>query len=108
MCFIPVLARDQALMAIEEEIIREEERFEVARKGGGYSEKDDLPKLYSLTAKALNLAPDRHTAEPIKAILGGAMTMVNGLGTLRNRLSDAHGRGGKIRSDLQSAMLASL
>lgn len=65
-------------------------------KAGGYSEKDDLPKLYSLTAKALNLAPDQHTAEPIKAILGGAMTMVNGLGTLRNRLSDAHGRGGKI------------
>lgn len=65
-------------------------------KGGGYSEKDDLPKLYSLTAKSLNLAPDQHTAEPIKAILGGAMTMVNGLGTLRNRLSDAHGRGGKI------------
>ncbi|WP_105381425.1 abortive infection family protein [Neorhizobium alkalisoli] len=65
-------------------------------KGGEYSEKDDLPKLYSLTAKALNLAPDQHTAEPIKAILGGAMTMVNGLGTLRNRLSDAHGRGGKI------------
>lgn len=61
-----------------------------------YGAKDDLPKLYSLTAKALNLAPDQHTAEPIKAILGGAMTMVNGLGTLRNRLSDAHGRGGKI------------
>lgn len=77
-------------------------------KGGEYSEKDDLPKLYSLTAKALNLAPDQHTAEPIKAILGGAMTMVNGLGTLRNRLSDAHGRGGKIpvRPSARHASLA--
>jgi hypothetical protein len=60
-----------------------------------YSDKENFPKLYSMTAKALNLAPDLHTEEPIKAILGGAMTLVNGLGTLRNRLSDSHGRGGK-------------
>ncbi|GHC63606.1 hypothetical protein GCM10010136_05070 [Limoniibacter endophyticus] len=64
--------------------------------GKSYSEKDDLPKLYSNAAKALNLAPDQHTEEPIKAILGGAMNLVNGIGTLRNRLSDAHGRGGKL------------
>lgn len=76
--------------------------------GEGYSDKDDLPKLYSLAARALNLAPDQHTAEPIKAILGGAMTMVNGLGTLRNRLSDAHGRGGKlpVRPSARHASLA--
>lgn len=65
-------------------------------KGQTYSDKEDLPKLYSMAAKALNLAPDQHTEEPIRAILGGAMTMVNGLGTLRNRMSDAHGRGGKL------------
>lgn len=65
-------------------------------RGVTYSDKEDLPKLYSMAAKALNLAPDQHTEEPIKAILGGAMTMVNGLGTLRNRMSDAHGRGGKL------------
>lgn len=64
--------------------------------GRTYSDKDDLPKLYSTAAKALNLAPDQHTEEPIKAILGGAMSLVNGIGTLRNRLSDAHGRGGKL------------
>jgi len=29
-------------------------------------------------------------------ILGGAMNLVNGIGTLRNRMSDAHGRGGKM------------
>lgn len=62
--------------------------------GAVYSEKDDLPKLYATAAKVLNLAPDQHTEEPIKAILGGAMGLVNGIGTLRNRLSDAHGRGG--------------
>ena len=60
-----------------------------------YDDKADLPKLYRAAAQALNLAPDQHTEEPIKAILGGTMTVVNGLGTLRNRLSDAHGRGGR-------------
>lgn len=61
-----------------------------------YTDKEDLPKLYAMTAKSLNLAPDQHTEEPIKAILGGSMAVVNGIGTLRNRLSDAHGRGGKL------------
>jgi len=65
-------------------------------KGVRYTDKEDLPKLYSMVAKELNLAPDQHTEEPIKAILGGAMNMVNGIGTLRNRFSDAHGRGGKV------------
>jgi len=62
----------------------------------GYSAKDDLPKLYGKAATALNLAPSQHTLEPIKAILGGAMNLVNGIGTLRNRLSDAHAQGGKL------------
>ena len=60
-----------------------------------YSDKDDLPKLYGAAAKVLNLAPNQHTEEPIKAILGGAMNLVNGIGTLRNRLSDSQGRGGR-------------
>ncbi|WP_296744845.1 abortive infection family protein [Mesorhizobium sp.] len=61
-----------------------------------YTDKEDLPKLYQMAAKALNLAPDQHSEEPIKAILGGAMNLVNGIGTLRNRLSDSHGRGGRL------------
>ena len=64
--------------------------------GETYADKDDLPKLYASAAKALNLAPSQHSEEPIKAILGGAMNLVNGIGTLRNRLSDSHGRGGKL------------
>jgi hypothetical protein len=72
-----------------------------------YAEKDDLPKLYGLVAKGLNLAPDQHTLEPIKAILGGAMNLVNGIGTLRNRLSDSHGRGGKpVKPSPRHASLA--
>lgn len=64
--------------------------------GESYTDKDDLPKLYANAAKALNLAPNQHSEEPIKAILGGAMNLVNGIGTLRNRLSDSHGRGGRL------------
>ncbi len=64
--------------------------------GADYTNKDDLPKLYRKVAKGLNLAPNQHSEEPIKAILGGAMNLVNGIGTLRNRLSDSHGRGGPL------------
>lgn len=75
--------------------------------GASYTDKEDLPKLYGMVAKALNLAPDQHSEEPIKAILGGAMTLVNGIGTLRNRLSDSHGRGGKpVRPSPRHASLA--
>lgn len=76
--------------------------------GNAYSDDDDLPKLYATVAAALNLAPSKHTLEPIKAILGSAMNLVNGIGTLRNRLSDAHGRGGKqpVRPSARHAKLA--
>jgi len=75
--------------------------------GQPYDNKDDLPKLYSAAAKVLTLAPNQHTEEPIKAILGGAMNVVNGIGTLRNRLSDAHGRGGNqpVRASRRHATL---
>lgn len=65
-------------------------------RGIPYGHKDDLPKLYGLAARELNMAPDLHVEEPIKMILGGAMNLVNGIGTLRNRFSDAHAPGGKM------------
>ena len=65
-----------------------------------YTDRDDLPKLYAKAAKALNLAPNRHSEEPIKAILGSVMNLVNGIGTLRNRLSDSHGRRPPARSSV--------
>lgn len=58
-----------------------------------YDETVDLPKLYRETAKVLNLAPSQHTEEVFKQILGGCTAVIEGLGTLRNRLSDAHGKG---------------
>jgi hypothetical protein len=58
-----------------------------------YDEGIELPKLYKLTAKQLRLAPEQHSEEVFKQILGGCASVVDGLGALRNRLSDAHGRG---------------
>ena len=63
--------------------------------GVTYSTKDDLPKLYKQTAEALKLAPSQHTERQFKAILGGCATIVTGLGTLRSRIGDAHGKGRK-------------
>lgn len=63
--------------------------------GQSYSEKDDLPKLYHQAALILNLAPSQHTEEIFKTILGGCQQVVNGLGTLRNKIGDAHGYGEK-------------
>jgi hypothetical protein len=58
-----------------------------------YSPKDDLPDLYHATSAALNLAPSQHSEKTFKQILGGATSVVQGLGSLRNSLSDAHGQG---------------
>ena len=58
-----------------------------------YDDTVDLPKLYKETAKVLNLAPSQHTEEVFKQILGSCTAVIEGLGTLRNRLSDAHGKG---------------
>jgi Abortive infection C-terminus len=63
-------------------------------RGVAYDDrKDDLPKLYGRVAKALRLAPSDHTEEQFRAILGGCTSVVNGLGSIRNRTSDAHGQG---------------
>jgi hypothetical protein len=60
-----------------------------------------------MAAKSLNLAPEQRSEEAIRAILGGVMTVVNGLGTLRNKLSDSHGRGGApVRPSPRHASLA--
>lgn len=58
-----------------------------------YTDRDDLPKLYRKVTKKLNLAPEQHQEQIFKQILRGATSMVYGLGTVRNKLGDAHGKG---------------
>ena len=60
-----------------------------------YKTDGDLPDLYKATAKLLNIAPSQHSEQIFKQILGGCAAVVEGLGALRNRLSDAHGQGKK-------------
>jgi hypothetical protein len=75
--------------------------------GANYDESADLPKLYGLTSRHLYLSPRQHTEQLFKQILGGCQTVVEGLGALRNRLSDAHGKGAAgVRPAARHAELA--
>lgn len=75
--------------------------------GEPYDDTTDLPKLYALTSKQLNLSPSQHTEQLFKQILGGCQTVVEGLGAMRNRHSDAHGKGiAGTRPALRHAELA--
>lgn len=61
--------------------------------GTSYNPSADLPNLYQLTARLLNLAPNQQTEPILKQVLGGCTTVVEGVGAMRNRLGDAHGKG---------------
>lgn len=72
-----------------------------------YPSDSDLPKLYKETSKLLNIAPSQHSEDIFKQILGGCTAVVEGLGALRNRLSDAHGQGKRpVRPAARHAELA--
>lgn len=62
-------------------------------RGASYHDASDLNQLYRQTADALKIAPTQHTEQVFKQILGGCTSVVEGLGALRNRVSDAHGKG---------------
>ena len=69
--------------------------------------KIELPDLYRKISTELNLSPDQHTEGIFKQILGGCSGIVNGLGGLRNKLGDAHGKGSKsVRPLSRHAQLA--
>lgn len=63
-----------------------------------YDHDADLPELYSTTSKQLNLAPSQHQEQLFKQILGSCHQIVQGLGAIRNKLSDSHGRSGRAPS----------
>jgi hypothetical protein len=60
-----------------------------------YDANDDLPKLYHTAAECLNLAPNQHSEQVFKSILGNCQSIVGNLAALRNKLGDAHGQGRK-------------
>lgn len=52
----------------------------------------DINKLYKMAAKLLSLAPSQHEEQVFRQILSGIRSIVFGLGELRNKLGDAHGK----------------
>lgn len=63
------------------------------RRIGYESGSIEMPELYKLVQKELSLSPEQHQEGIFKQILGGCSGVVNGLGSLRNKLGDAHGKG---------------
>ncbi|MCG3142527.1 MAG: hypothetical protein HDKAJFGB_03996 [Anaerolineae bacterium] len=61
--------------------------------GVPFREKDDLPQLYRSVADLLQLSPSRQTEEIFKQVMGGCFSVVQGLGAIRSKHSDAHGKG---------------
>ena len=68
-------------------------RWLLEQFGEKAADNDDLPALYRKLAKALKLAPDDHSEQVFKQILGSCQQIVEQLGALRNKLGDAHGGG---------------
>jgi hypothetical protein len=82
-------------------------KWVLTQAGDTFEEKDDLPVLYRRLAKVLKLAPDDHTEQVFKQILGSCQSIVESLGALRNKLSDAHSPGPKrARAQPRHAELA--
>lgn len=64
--------------------------------GADWEAKWNVPKLYSEAAKVLKLAPSQHQEEVFKTILGNCQSVVQSIGSLRNKGGDAHA-GGRSR-----------
>jgi hypothetical protein len=71
-----------------------------------YGETDDLPRLYGMVAEQLTLAPAQHAEAVFKVILGSCQNVVNSLGSLRNKIGDAHGKARPVRVQPRHAQLA--
>lgn len=82
-------------------------KFIADQKQIAYSDETELSTLYKQVAKKLNMSPEQHSEEIFKQILGGCSAIVNGLGTLRNKLGDAHGKSSKaVKPSSRHAELA--
>ncbi|PCJ76944.1 MAG: abortive phage resistance protein [Rhodobacteraceae bacterium] len=61
--------------------------------GRVWEAKWNIPKLYSEAAQELNLAPNQHQGDVFQTILGSSQSIVQSIGSLRNKGSDAHAGG---------------
>jgi hypothetical protein len=73
-----------------------------------YDYKGDLIKLHKEVSKILKMNPADYTNDCLKQITSGVFSIINGISTLRNDFSDAHGRspGKSYKIDERHAKLA--
>ena len=64
--------------------------------GGEWEEKWTVPTLYAEASKVLKLAPSQHQEKLFKTILGNCQSVVQSIGSLRNKVGDAYA-GGRSR-----------
>ncbi|MCC5986056.1 MAG: abortive infection family protein [Pararhodobacter sp.] len=64
--------------------------------GNDWEKNWNIPKLYAEASKNLNLAPSQHQENLFKTILGNCQSIVQSIGSLRNKGGDAHA-GGRSR-----------
>ncbi|MCZ8518903.1 abortive infection family protein [Paenibacillus caseinilyticus] len=83
----------EGAITIARTLLEQTLKFILDQEGVIYTDKEDLPALYKKTQTVLNLSPDGHTEQIFKQILGGCASVVQGLGSLRNKFGDAHGHG---------------
>jgi Abortive infection C-terminus len=72
-----------------------------------YPDDADPAKLWALCAEQLNLSPTQHAEPVFRSILGNCQSIVNNLAAIRNKISDAHGKGKRtVRPKARHAELA--
>lgn len=73
-----------------------------------FSEDGNLIKLYKRVSEVLKMDPSIYNEDFLKQISSGFFTIINGLASLRNELSDAHGKSERksYKPDYRHAILA--
>lgn len=75
--------------------------------GEPYDDREELPKLYSLLARKLDLAPASVSEPALRQQLQGCASVVQGVGAFRSKAGDAHGYGKSgVAADTRHAELA--
>lgn len=62
-------------------------------RGKSYPKNQSIQPLVFTAMRELKLAPDQHSEAEIKRILGSLTNVIAGIGVLRTKYGDAHGRG---------------
>ena len=97
----------RAAITLARTLLEDTCKWIIHEAGKDFKEDDDLPVLYRILAKILKLAPDDHTEQVFKQILGSCQSIVESLGAIRNKLGDAHSQGPKrARPQTRHAVLA--